>query len=167
MDAQDELLDFRQRFVFDDPKLIYVDGNSLGRLPRASLALSRNLIGRQWGDRLIRAWNESWFHLAEKIGAKIARLIGAEPGEVIVADTTSVNLFKLVMAALQARPNRVKLVTDDLNFPSDVYVFQSTLKLEGGGRQLEIVRSPDGITVPVRLLEKAFEVPTALVAFAA
>src|SRR5262249_48638879 len=97
LDAADELREFRQRFVIDDPKLIYVDGNSLSRLPRASVDLSHTLL-EQWGSRLIRAWNESWFHLAEKISAKIARIIGADPGEVIVADSTSVNLFKLVMA---------------------------------------------------------------------
>jgi kynureninase len=164
LDAQDELRQFRQRFVVDDPKLIYVDGNSLGRLPKASLTRSDEVIGRQWGSRLIQAWNESWFHLAEKIGAKISQVIGAEPDEVIVADSTSVNLFKLVVAALHARPDRVKLVTDDLNFPSDVYVFQSALKLAGGGARLEMVRSPDGITVPIQLLEKAIDTETALVA---
>src|SRR5262249_46736293 len=108
---------------------MYVDGNSLGRLPSASLTLAEQVIGRQWGRRLIRAWNESWFHLAERIGAKISQLIGAKPHEVIVADSTSVNLFKLVVAALQAQSDRVKLVTDDLNFPSDIYVFESALKL--------------------------------------
>jgi kynureninase len=168
LDERDELREFRQRFVIDDPKLIYVDGNSLGRLPKASLALSETLLRRQWGDRLIRAWNESWFHLAERLGAKISRLIGAGPGEVIVADSTSVNLFKLVVAALLARPERFKIVTDDLNFPSDVYVFQSALRLVGGVArsrfELEMVRSLDGITVPIRLLENAIDSRTALVA---
>src|SRR5262245_60341849 len=93
LDAADELREFRQRFVIDDRELVYVDGNSLGRLPRASVDLSHNLM-EQWGSRLIRAWNESWFHLTEKVGAKIARVIGVEPDEVIVADSTSVNLFK-------------------------------------------------------------------------
>src|SRR5262249_16960383 len=79
-------------------------------------------------------------------------------------DSTSVNLFKLVLAALQARPDRVKLVTDDLNFPSDVYVFESALKLVGGQARLEVVRSPDGITVPIQLFEKTVDTKTALVA---
>jgi len=164
LDAGDELRDFRREFLIDDPQLIYVDGNSLGRLPQACLTLATDLIGRSWGSRLIRAWNESWFHLAENIGAKIAKLIGASPDEVIVADSTSVNLFKLVVAALQARPDRLKLVTDDLNFPSDVYVFQSALKSAGTNSHLEIVPSPDGITVPIEILEKTIDTHTALVA---
>src|SRR5438445_4966413 len=77
MDDRDELREFRQRFLIDEPRLIYVDGNSLGRLPRESLTLGKDLISRQWGSRLIRAWNESWFRLPEQVGAKIARLIGA------------------------------------------------------------------------------------------
>jgi kynureninase len=179
LDDRDELREFRQRFVIDDPGLIYVDGNSLGRLPRASLALSQDLIGLQWGSRLIRAWNESWFHLPERLGAKIARLIGAGPDEVIVGDSTSVNLFKLVVAALRIRPGRTRLVTDDLNFPSDLYVLQSALRLLGpshpalsprgreeseGEYRLEVVRSPDGITVPIQLMEEAIDGRTALVA---
>jgi kynureninase len=164
LDARDDLRHFRERFVFDDPNLIYVDGNSLGRLPEASRTLAEVVIGRQWGGRLIRGWNESWMHLTTRIGAKISRLIGAEPDEVIVADSTSVNLFKLVVAALQARPDRVKLVTDDLNFPSDVYVFESALKLVSRATRLRIVHSPDEIKVPIQLLEEAVDSETALVA---
>ncbi len=164
LDDRDELREYRQRFVIDEPGLIYVDGNSLGRLPRASLALGQDLIGRQWGSRLIRAWNESWFHFPERIGAKIARVIGAGADEVIIADSTSVNLFKLIIAGLRIRPGRTRLVTDDLNFPSDLYVFQSALRLLGPEYRLEVVRSPDGITVPIQLLEEAIDARTALVA---
>jgi kynureninase len=164
LDDRDELREFRQRFVIDEPRLIYVDGNSLGRLPRESLTLGKDLIGRQWGSRLIRAWNESWFRLPEQVGAKIARLIGAPADEVIVADSTSVNLFKLVVAALRTGTGRTKLVTDDLNFPSDLYVFQSALSLLGPEYGLEVVRSPDGMTVPIQLLEEAIDARTALVA---
>jgi kynureninase len=164
LDDRDELHEFRQRFVIDEPGLIYVDGNSLGRLPRGSLALGQDLIGRQWGGRLIRAWNESWFHLPERVGAKIAPLVGAAADEVIVADSTSVNLFKLAVAALRTWPGRTRLVTDDLNFPSDLYVFQSALRILGPEYRLEVVRSPDGMTVPIDLLEKAIDDRTALVA---
>jgi len=124
----------------------------------------KDLIGRQWGSRLIRAWNESWFRLPEQVGAKIARLIGAPADEVIVADSTSVNLFKLVVAALRTGTGRTKLVTDDLNFPSDLYVFQSALSLLGPEYGLDVVRSPDGMTVPIQLLEEAIDARTALVA---
>jgi kynureninase len=164
LDDRDELREFRQRFVIDEPRLIYVDGNSLGRLPRESLTLGKDLIERQWGSRLIRAWNESWFRLPEQVGAKIARLIGASADEVIVADSTSVNLFKLVVAALRTGTGRTKLVTDDLNFPSDLYVFQSALSLLGPEYGLDVVRSPDGMTVPIQLLEEAVDARTALVA---
>jgi len=91
LDARDPLAHFRARFVIDDPNLIYLDGNSLGRLPKATLALADDLTRRQWGDRLIRGWNDGWFAAPERIGAKIARLIGAHANEVIVADSTSVN----------------------------------------------------------------------------
>ncbi len=163
LDEQDELRSFRDRFVIDDPGLIYLDGNSLGRLPKASRARARQLIEDEWGDRLIRGWNESWFQLQERIGGKIARLIGAGVDEVIVADSTSVNLFKLALAALRVRPDRLKIVSDDLNFPSDLYVLQAVLKLAGGGRNLDIVRSPDGLSMPMNRMHAAIDADTALV----
>lgn len=162
LDAEDPLASFRERFVIADPELIYLDGNSLGRLPKAAAALSGELVERQWGERLIRSWNDSWFEMPQRVGAKIARLLGAAADEVVVADSTSVNLFKLTVAALQARPGRRRLVTDELNFPSDLYVLQSALDLCGGGR-LEIVRSPNRITVPSEAMEAAIDDDTALV----
>lgn len=164
LDAEDELAPFRERFVVDDPEWVYLDGNSLGRLPHAAAELAQELVAEQWGRRLIRSWNDSWFALPERLGGKIARLLGAAPEEVIVADSTSVNLYKLALAALQARPGRRCIVTDDLNFPSDLYVLQSVLDLCGGGR-LEVVRSPDGMTVPSHLVAAALNEQTALVSF--
>lgn len=161
LDAEDELAPFRERFVVDDPELIYLDGNSLGRLPRAAAALARELVEAQWGSRLIRSWNDSWFGLPERIGGKIARLLGAAADEVVVADSTSINLLKLSVAALQARPERRRIVTDELNFPSDLYVLRSALDLCGGG-DLVIVRSPDGIAVPRDALAEALTGDTAL-----
>ncbi|MBI4553465.1 MAG: kynureninase [Candidatus Latescibacteria bacterium] len=163
-DERDELAGFRSRFVIDDPALIYLDGNSLGRLPVESATRAQRLVGAEWGQRLIRGWNEGWLGLAERVGAKLARLVGAAEDEVIVADSTSVNLFKLVAAALQARPGRTVVITDDLNFPSDVYILQSALKLAGPAHRLEIVRSPDGLTVPIETLAGAIDSDTALVA---
>jgi kynureninase len=93
LDAADPLAQFRERFAVSDPDLIYLDGNSLGRLPNDTAARADALVRREWGDRLIRGWNEGWFVAPERVGAKIARLIGAWPDEVIVADSTSVNLF--------------------------------------------------------------------------
>lgn len=120
---------FRDRFVDSDPDLVYLDGNSLGRLPRASIGRAREIIECQWGDRLIRSWNESWLELPHRIGDKIGRLIGAKPGEVLVTDSTSINLYKLASAALRARPTRREIITHVENFPSDLYVLQGLQRM--------------------------------------
>lgn len=163
LDRQDELAHFRDEFVIDDPEVIYLDGNSLGRLPKRSEARVRKLVEREWGGRLIRGWNDGWIEAPERIGAKIAQLIGAEADEVIVGDSTSVNLFKSVLAMLKAKPQRHKIVTDDLNFPSDLYVMQGALKLAGDGYRLDIIHSPDGIVIPSELLRAAVDQDTAVV----
>jgi kynureninase len=162
-DAADPLAPFRSRFLHPDPELVYLDGNSLGRLASSSQQAAATLIEQQWGDRLIRSWNEGWFDAPERIGAKIARLIGAAPDEVIVADSTSVNLFKLVVAALRAQPGRSGILTDDLNFPSDVYILQGVVDLLENRHRLEILASPDGIHGPVEALAAAANETTALV----
>ncbi len=163
LDRQDDLARFRDEFVIDDPDLIYLDGNSLGRLPKRTAARMREVIEKEWGERLIRGWGEGWFTAPRRIGAKIAQLIGAQADEVIVTDSTSVNLFKLYIAALQARPGRPKVVTDDLDFPSDVYVLQGAVKLAGLVYRLEMVRSADGLTVSNDALQATFDKDTALV----
>jgi len=164
LDARDELARFRAEFVVDDPDLIYLDGNSLGRLPRRSAARLREVVEAEWGGRLIRGWGEGWMEAPRRVGAKLAGLLGAGPDDLLVADSTSVNLFKLVVAALRARPERHTIVTDDLNFPSDLYVLQGALDLVGGGRRLAVVRSADGLTVPAETLAAAIDGDTALVA---
>ena len=153
LDAHDPLAHFRERFVIADPDLIYMDGNSLGRLPKATLSLADDLLQQQWGTRLIRSWNEGWFTAPERVGAKIAALIGAQPDEVIVADSTSVNLFKLVVAALRAQEGRSRILTDNLNFPSDLYILQGALNLLDKQHQLDVVASPDGIYGPTHELQ--------------
>src|SRR5688500_9071400 len=100
LDQQDELAHFRDEFIIDAPNLIYLDGNSLGRLPKRTVARLREAVENEWGQRLIQGWGDGWFTAPQRVGAKIARLIGAQADEVIVADSTSVNFFKLVMAAL-------------------------------------------------------------------
>src|SRR5258708_38711096 len=91
LDQQDPLAHFRNEFVIDDPMLIYLDGNSLGRLPKRTADRMRQVIDVQWGQRLIRGWGEGWFDAPQRLGGKIAKLIGAQPDEVIVTDSTSVN----------------------------------------------------------------------------
>ena len=108
LDRKDPLAAYRQRFVIPEPGLIYMDGNSLGRLPSDSVQLVEDLVKRQWGERLIRGWGEGWWTKPHELGAKIAKLIGARPEEVIVSDSTSINLFKMVVAALRNQENRYK-----------------------------------------------------------
>jgi kynureninase len=164
LDDQDIIARFRDEFVVADSNVIYLDGNSLGRLPIRTATRTRDIVARQWGERLIRAWQEGWFSAAETIGAKIAQLIGAQSDEVIVADSTSVNLFKVGFSALQCQPGRVKIVSDDLNFPSDLYVLEGIARLAGPAHELTLVRSRDGITLPTELLTPALDGNTALVA---
>lgn len=160
LDAQDELASFRQQFVITDPNLIYLDGNSLGRLPRQTVQLLQEIVEQQWGNRLIRSWNEGWFSLSQQIGQKLATLLGANSGEIVIADSTSVNLYKLTLAALRAQPGRHKIITDDLNFPSDLYIFQGVL---GDNWQLQVVPSADGVHGNLAGLQQAIDEDTALV----
>ncbi|MCA9980422.1 MAG: kynureninase [Anaerolineales bacterium] len=162
LDAKDELGYLRDRFVVNDSELIYLDGNSLGRLPRATENRLRDLIAQEWGQRLIRSWGEGWFELQQTVGNKIAQIIGARPGEVIVADSTSINLYKLALAAMMARPMRKHILSDDLNFPSDYYIFQGITQLLPGAK-LRRLSSPDGIHgVPLADLSAAMNEDTNL-----
>jgi kynureninase len=164
LDAADPLARFRREFVVGDARLVYLDGNSLGRLPRRTAPRLRRALEREWGERLIRGWGEGWFTAAQQIGAKLAALIGAPADDVVVSDSTSVNLFKLTVAALRARPGRSTVVTDDLNFPTDLYVLQGAMDLLGRGHRLVIAKSEDGLTVSEAALARAIDGDTALVA---
>jgi len=163
LDAQDELASFRDEFVIDDPNLIYLDGNSLGRLPKRTTDFMQNAIEQEWGKRLIRIWNDGWINTPTELGAKIARLVGAHADEILVTEATSINLFKLSTAALQARPNRKKVVSDVQNFPSDLYILQGIIDLLGNNHQLELISSADGITIAPEAIKGAIDEHTALV----
>ncbi len=135
LDEADELAGYRDRFVVSDPSLIYFDGNSLGRLPKATLERLGRVAADGWGDRLIRSWDEEWIDLPTRVGDAIGTgLVGARPGEVLVSDSTTVNLYKLLVAALDARPGRTAVVTDRDNFPTDRYVLEGV----GAARGLTI-----------------------------
>ncbi|MDX1417261.1 MAG: kynureninase [Candidatus Promineifilaceae bacterium] len=161
LDQEDILAHYRQHFVIADPDQIYLDGNSLGRLSLVAQERLQKVIQVEWGERLIQSWNDSWMEASTRIGDKIALLIGAAPGEVVLADTTSVNLFKLAAGALLDQPDRNKIVTDDLNFPSDLYILDGVCKLLGN-RHLEIVSSDDGIHGPVEKIISTLDHHTAL-----
>ncbi|MDB5442941.1 MAG: kynU, partial [Phenylobacterium sp.] len=124
LDATDPLARFRDEFEL--PKgLIYLDGNSPGPPPKAVAARLADVVGREWGRDLIRSWNlNGWMDAPLRTGGKIAALIGAAPHEVAVADSTTVNLFKLAAGALSLRPGRKVLLTPADNFPTDVYALE-------------------------------------------
>jgi kynureninase len=138
-DRQDPLADFRAEFTLPEG-VVYLDGNSLGALPRATLPRITELIEREWGDGLIRSWNAAhWIDAPTRIGDKIARLIGADSGEVIVADSTSVNLFKLLAGALRIQPGRHFILTESENFPTDLYIAQGLAQMTDGTHALRIL----------------------------
>jgi kynureninase len=159
-DRSDPIAGFKDRFHCADPDLIYLDGNSLGRLPETVRPLLDQLVLDEWGGQLIRSWNDRWWDLQVAIGDRLAPLIGASPGEVIISDSTSVNLYKLAMAALGASKGRGKIVTDDANFPTDTYVLSGVA--ESMGRTLEVVRT-DGADDPDAVIGAALDDVTALV----
>jgi kynureninase len=138
-DRQDPLASVRDEFALPEG-VIYLDGNSLGALPRQTLPRMTQVIGEEWGSGLIRSWNDAhWIDAPARIGDKIARLIGAKGGEVIVADSTSVNLFKLLAEALRVQPGRHFILTEASNFPTDLYVAQGLIDLLGGNHALRVV----------------------------
>jgi kynureninase len=121
-DAEDQLAAFRDRFVHDDPALLYLDGNSLGPLPVRTQARIAEVIDQEWGVGKVRSWG-NWITMPRQAGDMVAEhLLGAAPGQVLVCDNTTVNLYKLISAALDAQPGRDVIITDDDNFPTDRYV---------------------------------------------
>ena len=165
LDAHDELASYRDEFQISDLNLIYLDGNSLGRLPKRTVEYMGNAIERGWGERLIRVWNEGWIDTPSELGAKIAKLVGAQADEILVTDSTSVNLFKLGLAALRAHPKRLKIVSDVFNFPSDLYILQGIIDLLGNEHNLELVHSTDGIIISSYAVKDAIDEDTCLVTF--
>ena len=131
LDAADPLASFRARFVVADPNLVYLDGNSLGRLPRATVDRLAGLVGEEWGAELVRGW-EHWIDEPIRVGDLLGEgILGAKPGEVLVCNSTTINLYKLANAALDARSNRHVIVTDRANFPTDRYVLEGLARTRG------------------------------------
>lgn len=154
LDAADPLRDAHDRFRLP-AGTIYLDGNSLGALPTATLGLLADLVERQWGDDLIASWNRhGWIDAPVRVAAKLAPLLGARPDELLIADSTSVSLFKLLVAALHARPGRSTILSVEGNFPTDLHVAQGVAEL------LADVRLK---TVPADGIEAAIGADTAVV----
>ncbi len=139
LDAADPLAPFRDRFVLPEG-LVYLDGNSLGALPKTVAGRMAEVVRREWGEGLIRSWNDAgWIDLPRRVGDKIARLVGAAAGEVVCADSTSVNLWKVLAAALSLRPERRTVLSEAGNFPTDLYVAEGLARLLGKGHRLRLV----------------------------
>jgi kynureninase len=139
MDAGDALAPMRAAFALPEG-VVYLDGNSLGALPRATPKRLAEAALDEWGRDLIKSWNaHGWIDLPTRIGDKIARLIGAGPGEVVVADSTSLNLFKVLAAALKLNPDRRAVVSERDNFPTDLYMAQGLIALLGDRHSLRLV----------------------------
>jgi kynureninase len=177
LDAQDSLASSRDQFVITDPDLIYLDGNSLGRMPKVAQERAKQVVDEEWGRDLIRGWNKGWWEAPARVGDKIGSLIGAAEGQTLVSDTVSLNLFKLATSALTLQPNRKRTITDTFNFPSDLYILQGIANLlgtessslrgrgvrgEGEYQILRIGATDNDITPDLDALESAIDENTAL-----
>src|SRR4051794_27959632 len=162
LDAADPLRALGERFVASDVAA-YLDGNSLGRPPRDAPARIERFVREAWGGRLIRGWDEGWLEWPEVVGDRLGRIaLGAAPGQVLVADSTSVMLYKLARAAVAARPDRREIVLDVNDFPTDRYVLEGIA--EERGLELRFLDTPiDGGATP-ELVAEAVRPATALVA---
>jgi kynureninase len=164
LDSQDSLASYRQQFVINDPDLIYLDGNSLGMMPKAAQENFHRVVNEQWGTDLIRGWNKGWWDAPNRVGDKIGRIIGAAAGQTLISDTVSVNLFKLASAALTFQPDRTRIITDTFNFPSDLYILQGIKQNFGNRHEIVLISARDNdITPDLAQLESAIDINTALV----
>jgi len=160
-DAADPLAGFRGRFAIDDPSLIYLDGNSLGMLPLATAGRIAEVVRREWGTGLVRSWAQ-WIGLPGRAGDLLGScLLGAAPGQVLVCDSTTVNLYKLACAGLGARPGRSVIVTDDDNFPTDRYVLAGIAAERGAELRMIHTDMDSGVTADA--VRAAVDGQTALV----
>lgn len=155
LDQQDELAEFKTEFLIPD-NFIYLDGNSLGPLMRCVNERISHTVSKEWGQDLITSWNDNdWINLPVTTGEKIARLIGAAPGQVICSDSVSINLFKILASALALRPDRNIILSTSDNFPTDLYMAQGLASLDGN-------RSKLVISEPAELLDSLSDAVTVL-----
>jgi kynureninase len=161
LDLADPLRAFRAQFELP-AGLVYLDGNSLGALPRRTRERIRQVVEREWGEGLIRSWNDAdWIGMPQRTGDKIARLIGAAPGTVVAADSTSVNLFKALSVAVRANPDRHVIVSEKANFPTDLHVTQGLIAQLGGNLELVLV-DPSEESIEKCLAERGKDVAAVL-----
>jgi kynureninase len=159
LDQADELADLRHAFHLPE-HLIYLDGNSLGAMPKAAIIKGQEVIQQEWGQHLIKSWNQAgWFDLPLRLGNLLAPLIGAEDGEVVVTDSTSINLFKAIAAALTLQKqaasenhhHRKVIVTERSNFPTDIYMAEGITRWLDQGYRLHLVDTPEELATAVNV----------------
>jgi len=143
LDRADPLAHHREKFALPEG-IIYLDGNSLGALPKAVIERTSRVVAEEWGRDLITSWNtHDWIDLPRRVGDKLGRLIGAASGTVVAADSTSVNIFKLLSVALAMRPDRRVILTQEGNFPTDVYITGGLAALKGQGHEVRFAAAAD------------------------
>jgi len=168
LDQNDPLAGYRSKFVITDPNLCYLDGNSLGRLPHATVKAVSDFLSQEWGNEVVTGWSH-WIDEAQVAGDLLGRaVLGAGPGQVLVCDTTSVNFYQLCVAAIKARPGRKTIVTDAANFPTDRYILKGIA--EQFGLKLIIIDNEDPAIaenelITADLLEKYMTEDVAMVTF--
>ncbi len=152
-DADDPIGALRDRFVIPDG-VIYLDGNSLGPMPRAAASALNRTIEQEWAQDLIKSWNTAgWFDMPLRLGDRIGALIGASPGQTVVCDTTSINLYKAVHAAIGLRPDRDVVIAEAASFPTDLYIIEGAMRSAGRPMQRRLVGA-DGPSVASLLDER-------------
>jgi len=168
LDQNDPLAGYRSKFVITDPNLCYLDGNSLGRLPHATVKAVSDFLSQEWGNEVVTGWSH-WIDEAQVAGDLLGRaVLGAGPGQVLVCDTTSVNFYQLCVAAIKARPGRKTIITDAANFPTDRYILKGIA--EQFGLKLIIIDNEDSAIaenerITAELLEKYMTEDVAMVTF--
>ena len=162
-DRLDSLKEFRKEFFSGNDSVIYMDGNSLGRLPLAAADAISMAVNEQWGERMIRSWNDSWWEMPVRAALLISKIIGAKESEVIVCDSTSINLYKLATAALRLKSDRRKIISESTNFPTDLYILQGIADNLDMGHQIVLAESRDGLGIDYSDFEDLIDADTAIV----
>src|ERR1700724_3886922 len=149
-DSTEPLRGFRDRFMLPEG-IIYLDGNSLGPMPRAATGILNHTIEQEWGQDLIRSWNSAgWFDMPVQLGNRVGALMGAAPGQTVVCDTTSINLYKAIHAAIGLRPDRDVVIAEAASFPTDLYIIEGAMKSAGRPMQRRLL-GEDGASLEALL----------------
>src|SRR5580692_2993688 len=152
-DSVEPLRGFRDRFIIPEG-IVYLDGNSLGPMPHVAAGILNRTIEQEWGQDLIRSWNSAgWFDMPVRLGDRVGTLIGAAPGQTLVCDTTSINLYKAIHAAIGLRPDRDVVIAEAQSFPTDLYIVEGAMKFAGRPMKRRLIGA-DGPSVQALLDSK-------------